>query len=74
MKNYEVLASKYAEEYGIIEYKVDGNKMIYYANYPEYMSEKRRSYKVAVNLDEMKEESRVLLSKWNKNGNHNMYK
>lgn len=74
MKNYEILASKYAEEYGIIEYKVDKNKMIYYANYPEHIGEKRRSYKVTVNLDEIKEESRELLKRWNKNGNYNMYK
>jgi hypoxanthine phosphoribosyltransferase len=54
--------------------KIDGNKMTYYANYPAYLSEQRRTYKIVVNLDTMKEESRTQLKRWNRNGNYNMYK
>lgn len=33
-KTKEDIALEYAEKYGIIGYKVKGNRMIYYANYP----------------------------------------
>ena len=55
MEHYKQKADCYAEEHGIIEYTVDGNKMTYYANYPAYLSEGRRTYKIVVNLDTMKE-------------------
>ena len=74
MENYTGKATQYAEEHGIIEYTVSGNKMTYYANYPAYLSEGRRTYKIVVNLDIMKEESRIQLKRWNRNGNYNMYK
>jgi hypothetical protein len=69
----ELIALQYAEKYGILDYKVKGNRMIYYANYPAYLSEPRRTYKVTVRLNTLKEE-RQLLTKWNPKGNHNMYK
>ena len=74
MENYNDKATQYAEEHGIIEYTVSGNKMTYYANYPAYLLEGRRTYKIVVNLDTMKEELRTQLKRWNKNGNYNMYK
>ncbi len=67
-------AIEYAETYGIIDYKVTGTKMVYYANYPVVQYEKRRTYKVIVDLNKMKECSRERLKRWNRNGNHNMYK
>lgn len=69
----ELRALRYAERYGILNYKVKGNRMIYYANYPEYLSEPRYTMKVTVRLDTMKEE-RQKLTKWNPKGNANMYK
>lgn len=63
--NYEDKATQYAEQHGIIEYT---------ANYPAYLSEQRRTYKIVVNLDTMKEESRTQLKRWNKLGSCNMYK
>lgn len=72
--DYVIKASQYAEEHGIIDYTVNDNKMTYYANYPAYLSEQRRTYKILVNLSTMKEESRTQLKRWNKLGNHNMYK
>ena len=74
MENYNDRATQYAEEHDIIEYTVNGNKMTYYVNYPAYLSEGRRTYKIVVNLDTMKEESRTQLKRWNRNGNYNMYK
>lgn len=74
MENYTDKATQYAEQHGIIEYTVSGNKMTYYANYPAYLSEGRRTYKIVVNLDTMKEELRTQLKRWNKNGNYNIYK
>ena len=73
-EQYKRKADYYAEEHGIIEYTVNENKMTYYANYPAYLSEGRKIYKIVVNLDTMKEESRTQLKRWNRNGNYNMYK
>ena len=64
----------YCEEYGIIEpYKITKQTLIYYANYPAYLSEPRRTYKVKVKLSTM-EESRTLLKRWSKKGIHNYRK
>ena len=71
--NYEDKATQYAEQHGIIEYTVSGNKMVYYANYPAYLSEPRKTYKIMVNLNSMNE-TRTHLKRWNKLGNSNMYK
>lgn len=69
---YEHKALLHAEKYGILDYKVIHGKMIYYANYPTYLNEKRKTYKVVVNLSDMTEE-RTQLKRWNKKGNANMY-
>ena len=74
MADYEEKALRYAEEHGILDYYVSGCKMIYYANYPAYLAKPRRTYKVVVNLYTGKEESRVRLKRWNRNGDNNMYK
>lgn len=71
--DYEAQAALYAEEYGILDYTVKGNIMTYYANYPAYLSELRRTYKVEVNLNTLGE-SRTLLSRWSKKGNANIHK
>lgn len=47
--NYDQLALKYAEKYGIIDYKVINNEMVYYEYLPN------ETYKAIVNLDTMKE-------------------
>ena len=71
--NYNDEALLYAELHGILEYKVKGSLMIYYANYPKYLAEPRRSYKIVYNL-KTKTETRTLLKRCNKLGNHNLYK
>lgn len=66
-------ALNYAEKYGIIDYQVKDNKMIYYANYPKYLDNPRYTMKVTVNLDTLEEE-RQRLKRWNPKGNSNLRK
>lgn len=40
-------AVEYAEKYGIVEYKTQGNMMCYYTSYPT----ERRTFKTVINLD-----------------------
>lgn len=69
----ETKAIEYCEKHGVIDYKITPTKLIYYANYPAYLYEKRRTYKVTIDLSTM-QEKRTLLKKWNAKGNSNMYK
>ena len=62
-------ATLYAEKYGVLEYKLIGKSMVYYAN---HLNE-RATYKVTVNLETMKEKSRKALKRYYKKGNINMY-
>ena len=67
-------AYMYCEEYGIIEpYKITRQTLTYYTNYPAYLSEPRRTYKVKVKLSTM-EEKRILLKRWSNKGIHNYMK
>lgn len=47
----ETKAIQFAEEYGIIEYTIKGDKMIFYKTYPR----ERRTFKSVVDLNTMKE-------------------
>jgi hypothetical protein len=65
--NYENIALKYAETYGVIEYTVTGSKMIYYINYKEYAfphytrkNYRGETYKCVVNLRTLKEKRTLL--------------
>ena len=69
----ELIALRYVEKYGIIDYQIKGKWLIYYANYPAYLSEPRKTYKVMYDLN-TGEETRIRLGKWSSKGNHNMYK
>ncbi len=51
MKNYEEKALLFAEKYGVIEYEVQGNTMVYYQTY----TLENRTIKATVNLDTMEE-------------------
>lgn len=62
-------ATLYAEKYGILEYTIINKNMVYYAN---YLSE-RATYKVTVNLETMKENSRKKMSRYYQKGSVNMY-
>lgn len=56
-KDYKHIALCYAEDYGVIEYHVNGNKMIFYTTWEC----EHRTIKVVVNLDTRTEESRTEL-------------
>lgn len=66
------LATMIAEDRGIIDYKVKGNRMIYYANWKE-TQEYDVTYKVTIRLDTLKEE-RQKLNKYYQKGNINRCK
>jgi len=69
---YEERALQWAEQYGIIEYKVQGNKMIYVQTYNGGMYEKPYTMKSTINLDTMTTESRVRLQRLNRKGYYNV--
>lgn len=62
-------AVAYAERHNICDYVIKGNRMIYYANYPETAT----TFKVIVRLNTMETE-RQKLTYWNPKGNVNMCK
>lgn len=68
-KDYTQVAIAYAEKYGILEWTIKGNKMVYYRNY-HY---ERNTYKIVVNLDTQKEESRTRLQRYYKKGYRNAW-
>ena len=59
MSEYELRALRYAEKYGIIEYHVKGNEMIYYTTWIM----EHATYRAVVNLDTM-DEVRTLMSRY----------
>lgn len=61
-------ATLYAEKYGVLEYKIHGKSMVYYAN---HLNE-RITYKVTVNLVTMTEKSRKAMKKYYQKGNVNV--
>lgn len=56
MKDYTHEAILYAEDHGIIEYHVKGNKMIYYSSFPM----ERSTIRAVVNLDTWHEERKYI--------------
>lgn len=60
MTNYELVARQFAEKYGIIDYRVKGNFMIYNVSYPAYLSNPRYTIQHTVNLQTGKESTRQL--------------
>ena len=70
--NYESVALHYAEQYGIINYKVKGSQMIYNVSYPAYLSNPRYTIQHIVNLDTLKEQTKRL-KRFDSNGLVNRY-
>jgi hypothetical protein len=68
---YDERAVQWAERYGILEYKVQGNKMFYVQTYGTRY-EKPYTVKSTINLDTMTTESRVKLSRINRKGYYNV--
>lgn len=73
VNTYKNKAQEYCEKYGIVPYKITKTKLIYYASYPAYSSEKRHTYKCIVDLETMKE-TRKQLKCYLKLSDVNMYK
>lgn len=74
---FESRAIQEAERRGVIEYKVKGSYMIYYANYREFASVrsdkpgyKADTYKVTIDLI-TGQEKRELMKNYNKRGEYN---
>lgn len=67
---YSELAHLFAEKYGVVQYKVQKNLMIYYVSYPAYLSNSRYTVKYIVNLDTYQTESQVM-KKYMKCGEYN---
>ena len=67
-KTKEEIAQEYAQEHGIVEYKVKGNRMIYYENSE---SQTENTVKVIVRLNTLTVE-RQKLNYFNPKGNLNM--
>ncbi len=72
--DYEVQAEKWAEQYGIVTYKVKGRFMTYHQNYIEDVRvanryEKRPvTYKRVIDLDKMVTVENTMLSRLQKDG------
>ena len=58
--DYEQKALEYAERYGIVDYKVKGNTMIYYVRHPKYLSNAAYTVKHTVYLESCKEITKLL--------------
>ena len=64
----ELIAQQYANKHGIVGYKVDGNRMIYYENSE---TEPKCTTKVIVRLNTL-QVTRQKLTYWNPKGDLNM--
>lgn len=67
VKDYNELAIHFAEKYGIVEYRVKGNLMIYNKSYPAYLSNPRYTVQHCINLDTGKDTTKRL-KRFDKNG------
>lgn len=69
-KYYEDRATLWAERYGIVEYKIQGNKMIYNVSFPQYLYEPHYTVQHTVDLNTF-EENTKRLGKYDPNGVYN---
>lgn len=59
-ERYQMLADRYAEEYGIIVYKVEGQYIVYNVTYPKYLGKPEHTIQHKVHLDNGGHASRTL--------------
>lgn len=69
--DYAQKAICWAERYGIVKYRVKGNKMIYNRSYPAYLNEPAYTIQHTVNLDTMTEEHTKRLKRLDREGFYN---
>jgi len=57
---YKNIALGIAEEYGLVNYKLDGKYLIWNVSYPEYLNTRRYTVQHKLNLANMVEITKVL--------------
>lgn len=60
MSIYEQRAIQWCERYGIVEYKLNKNLLVYNVSYPAYLGSPHYTIKHTVNLDTMQETTQQL--------------
>ena len=73
MLDYEHLARAWAEEYGIVKYRVNGKYMIYNVSYPAVACEPRRTYQFKVDLKLFKTVESKQLKRYDPEGVYNRH-
>lgn len=68
--SYDDLALAYAEKYGIVEYDVRKNIMVYNVSYPAYLNVPRYTVQHRINLD-TGQDTPVYLKRYDKRGEYN---
>ena len=69
----DLASTLYCEKYGILDSKINGKCMTYIASHLSSVKEDCCTYKVTINLEEMKEIERKRLKHYYKKGEINMY-
>ena len=69
---YDNKATSHAESIGIVTYTVEGNRMTYYTNYPQYSNDKATTYKVIIDLVTMTT-IKEAMNRYYRKGNDNLY-
>ena len=69
----ENLAALYAEEFGIVEYRVQGWYLIYNVSYPAYLGNPRYTYQFKVDLRTLKIVDRKQLKRYDPKGIYNRH-
>lgn len=57
---YQQRALAYVEKYGIVEYRIEKNFLVFNVSYPAYLSNSRYTIQHRVNLDTMEETTRKM--------------
>lgn len=70
---YEKLAIRWAEEHGIVEYRVSGRFLIYNVSYPAMAREPRRTYQFKVDLEAGKTVESKQLKRYDLKGVYNRH-
>lgn len=60
MSIYEQRAIQWCERYGIVEYKLNKNLLVYNVSYPAYLGNPHYTIKHTINLDTMHETTQQL--------------
>lgn len=70
-KTQQSTADKWAEEHGIVKYRVQGWYLIYNVSYPAYLAEPRRTYQFKVDLHSGKTVESKQLKRYDPKGIYN---